>query len=341
MLEPPDLADGAIVSALDAYYGLAVQTLTFLPVGNDAATWVYRVGAAGGGRFFLKVRAGNGFRVASLAVPHTLQQKGVAHVMAPLPTVSGTQWVTLEAFTLALYPFVAGRMGADGGLTSEQWRAFGALIKQVHGCRLPEAVRGKVRRETFVPGDRGLVERLDEAVEEGRIENGEARAFAAFWRERWVLTRAVTARADALGAALRESGAKTVLCHGDMHPWNILVEEDGAWWLVDWDEVTLAPKERDLMFAIGGIGDDGVGEAQTAAFLDGYGDEDIDRLALAYYRAAWAVQDIAAFGRDVLFAPQLGAVSRRAALEGFMGLFGEGSIVGRALEGTDLGNKGS
>jgi spectinomycin phosphotransferase len=46
-----------------------------------------------------------------------------------------------------------------------------------------------------------------------------------------------------------------VLCHADLHTWNVLVDGDGRLWLVDWDEAILAPRERDLMFLVGGIVD--------------------------------------------------------------------------------------
>ncbi len=86
------------------------------------------------------------------------------------------------------------------------------------------------------------------------------------------------------------------------------------------------------MFVVGGIGGDGVGSEQTDWFLQGYGHVEIDRMALAYYRYAWAVQDIAAFGEELFFmSSQQGEESRRAALRYFMGLFEEGGIVQRAL----------
>ena len=47
-----------------------------------------------------------------------------------------------------------------------------------------------------------------------------------------------------------------VLCHADLHAWNVLLDTDRQLWLVDWDETILAPKERDLMFVVGGIGND-------------------------------------------------------------------------------------
>ncbi|HEX2033044.1 MAG TPA: hypothetical protein VHS99_02570 [Chloroflexota bacterium] len=58
MLEPPDLPDETIIAAVRASYGIAVAHLTFLPLGNDSATWVYRLRAADGTVTFLKLRTG-------------------------------------------------------------------------------------------------------------------------------------------------------------------------------------------------------------------------------------------------------------------------------------------
>jgi spectinomycin phosphotransferase len=110
---------------------------------------------------------------------------------------------------------------------------------------------------------------------------------------------------------------------------------------VDWDEAILAPKERDLMFVVGGIGHDLVRSADTECFFQGYGEATVDPRLLAYYRCAWAVQDIAAYGEQVLLAPGLGEVTRRAAVEGFMDLFAPGNIVDLALASDTTGPPGA
>jgi spectinomycin phosphotransferase len=102
--------------------------------------------------------------------------------------------------------------------------------------------------------------------------------------------------------------------------------------LVDWDEVILAPKERDLMFVIGGIGRGLVRATETARFLEGYGDAAIDAKALVYYRYAWAAQDMGAYAEQALFTPEASAESRREALAGFKSLFEPGNIVSIAFE---------
>ncbi len=44
-----------------------------------------------------------------------------------------------------------------------------------------------------------------------------------------------------------------MLCHSDIHGGNVLIAENDALYIVDWDEPIMAPKERDLMFIGGGI----------------------------------------------------------------------------------------
>jgi aminoglycoside phosphotransferase (APT) family kinase protein len=41
---------------------------------------------------------------------------------------------------------------------------------------------------------------------------------------------------------------RVVLCHGDMHPFNLLVAEDGALTVLDWSAAMLAPGTYDLGF---------------------------------------------------------------------------------------------
>lgn len=111
----------------------------------------------------------------------------------------------------------------------------------------------------------------------------------------------------------------------------MLLDSDGLVWFVDWDEVTLAPRERDLMFVGGGISRRLVGPREEARFFEGYGSTPLDPLALAYYRYAWAVGDIGAFGEEVFFRPDLGQASRHEAARLFLNLFQPGEIVALAL----------
>jgi len=331
MLEPPNLADETITAALHTHYAISSTELTFLALGSDSASAVYRVRAGVGASYFLKLRAGDGFRVASLAVPRYLSEQGLPHILAPLPAVSEELWVRVEDFALTLYPFVDGRTAVDVGLSAEQWRAFGAVVGEIHASPLPPDVRQMLRREPFVPSRHTLFTELAAAISKGDYANSEQRELAHFWQTREDDIRTVRKRAGDLGRRLRQTAPPLVLCHADLHTWNVLLDGEQKMWLVDWDETILAPKERDLMFVFGGIGRGLVAPHETTRFLQGYGDEAIDPLALAYYRCAWAVQDMGEYGERVFSMPHLGQDSRRDALDGFMDMFEAGNIVEIAL----------
>jgi spectinomycin phosphotransferase len=326
---PPGLAEEAIRRALRAGFGVEAGALVLLPVGNDADSWAYRVEVANGPGRFLKVRAGADPARGAL-VPAHLQRAGVPNVLAPLATGAGEPYVALGRFALALYPLLEARVGAEVGLSPAQWRRLGAALRQVHGVRLPPPLARLVGREPVRPTRRELLADLERLVAAAGPDDPVAAELAGCWRAHRQVIAALVERADRLGRELAGQPYRPVLCHADLHTWNVLVDADGQPWMVDWDEAILAPAERDLMFVVGGIGHGLVRPADTDRFFQGYGPASLDPRRLAYYRCAWAVQDIAAYAEQALLAPEADQASRRAAVAGFVDLFAPGNIVALA-----------
>jgi spectinomycin phosphotransferase len=284
--QPPDLAEDRIVAALWASFGIRVAALVLLAIGNDADSWAYRVQAAPGPVWFLKLRAGaNPTRGA--AVPSYLHGHGVPNVLAPLATGTGAPYVLVDRFALALYPMLEAQVGAEIGLSPAQWRQLGAAVRRVHAVPLTPELRALVDREAFRPTRRALLADLE--VRLAAPADPVAGELAGFWRTHGDVIDELIQRADALGRQLARGSSPQVLCHADLHTWNVLVDTD--------------------------------------RFFEGYGQASVDRRLLAYYRCAWAVQDIAAYAEQVPLAPGLGEATRRAAVAGFMDLFAPGNIV--------------
>ncbi|MGH2346383.1 MAG: phosphotransferase enzyme family protein [Chloroflexota bacterium] len=327
MREPPtNLSDEILRASLRADYGIAAADLAFLSLGHDSSAWVYRARTADDTSYFLKVRT----RVVNepgLLVPRYLHDHGIARVAAPLPTTAGTPWTRVADYVLILYPFIAGTTGMERGLSDRQWIDYGALLRQIHAAALPPDLARVPARESFVPGGAGAVRKLDAHIADQEFDDPAARALAAFWRARRADIRTLLNGAEDLGRRLAQTKPPLVLCHADIHTANVLVDTEGQVWIVDWDETILAPCERDLMFVVGGIIGGLVGPRREELFFQGYGAATVDPLALAYYRYAWAVGDIGAFGEEVFFRPDLGPITRQAAVELFMSLFMPGNIV--------------
>jgi spectinomycin phosphotransferase len=117
---------------------------------------------------------------------------------------------------------------------------------------------------------------------------------AAFLRTKGDETRDLIQRAEQLAQALLADTPAFILCHGDIHGWNLLLDKHSRLYMVDWDTLIFAPKERDLMFVGSGLGGNGhTLEQEERLFYQGYGQSPINRVALAYYRYERIIEDIA------------------------------------------------
>ena len=329
MLEPPELADHTIIDCLRSQYGLAVADLAFLPLGHDSSAWVYHVQTDAGGSYFLKVRTSVA-NEPSLLVPRYLQDHGVAHAVAPLPATSRQLWAAAGDFALILYPFIDGTTGMEHGMSDAQWIDYGASLRQIHTTVIAPDLARIMRHELFVPEWAAMVKRLDAHISTRTFDDPAMGELATFWQERRDEIRALASRAEELGQRLAPMALPFVICHADIHTNNVLLDTEQQAWIVDWDETILAPKERDLMFVVGGISSELVGPREEELFFQGYGSTTVDPLALAYYRHAWAVGDIGSFGEEIFFRPDLGAKTRHRAVRLFLGLFQPGEIVALA-----------
>ncbi|MFN8536312.1 MAG: aminoglycoside phosphotransferase family protein [Thermomicrobiales bacterium] len=338
MLQKPPIADEALAASVRASYGIIVAHLEFLPLGEDNDAGVYRVTAADGPTYFLKVRSGTLYP-PSVTVPRALREADMSEVVAPLPTITPEPWGTVGEFAVLLYPFVEGKSGWGANLTPAQWGEYGAIFGRLHATQLPPAIAQTLPRETFIPSarPRRVVEALL-AGEHERGDDGEAtHRLAAFVREHREEIARILRRAEELGQALQATHPDLVLCHADCHPANILIDATGHLRVVDWDQPMLAPRERDLMFLIGPTFTGFTpGSPEAAAFFAHYGAVTPDPITLAYYRYEWAMQDIGGFAERIFLTPGLEEATKLGAMGWLDVLFHPDGIANAAYQTETL-----
>lgn len=325
MLEKPDVPDDTLLACLRDHYGLHITQITFLPIGNDVDTAVYRVVADDAMSYFLKLRSGR-FDATTVTIPRFLYDQGITQIVAPIETTAHHLWTRVDAFAVILFPFVTGRDGFAAPLSERQWMELGVALKAMHTAVVPRALRPSIPQETYAPSWRDLVRTFQAQVEATRFADPVAAELAAFLRAKRDAISRIVARADALGDALRVRSPAPVLCHADIHGGNVLIGADQALSIVDWDTLTFAPKERDLMFVGGGVGGVWRDAQEEMWFYQGYGRTEIDLQALAYYRYERIVEDIAAYGEQLLLTDEGGA-DRAHGLRFFLDQFLPNNVV--------------
>ncbi len=295
MLEKPDLQDEKIISSLQDDYGLMIVELSFLPLGADKDTAVYRAISKDGFPYFVKLRSGV-FDEVTVTLPKYLKDQGMLHVIAPLTTVSGHLWADLDDFKLVLYPFIDGHNGYDVDLSHRHWKDLGRALKSLHTLKVPDEFMNHIPQEAYSSRWRGMLETFLARLDMDPTADTVVRELIAFLKDRRDEILDLVERADGLAVRLQTRSLAFVLCHSDIHAGNVLIDPSGTLYIVDWDNPIFAPKERDLMFIGGGHWGEGhSGQEEEALFYQGYGPTEIDQEALAYYRYERIVEDIAVF----------------------------------------------
>ncbi|HET7087155.1 MAG TPA: aminoglycoside phosphotransferase family protein [Anaerolineae bacterium] len=312
MLEKPDLQDEKIVTCLKDQYGLLVVQVAFLPLGADRDTAAYCVVAEDETPYFVKLRRGV-FDETAVALPKFLSDKGIVQIIASLPTKTEQLWASLEAFKLILYPFIEGHSGYEVDLSDRHWRDLGTALKSIHTAVVPPALARRIQQEAYSPQWREIVKTFLGRVADGTFADPVAAELAAFLKARRGEILDLVGRAERLALALQARSLEFVLCHSDIHAGNIMIDANGALYIVDWDNPIFAPKERDLMFVGGGLGGDGhTAQEEETLFYRGYGQTQIDPIALAYYRYERIIQDIAVFCEHIFLTTEGGEDRERS-----------------------------
>ena len=312
MLEKPDLNDAKIIACLADEFGLFVAQLDFLPLGADLNTAVFRATTPDNTKYFVKLRSGK-FEPASVAVPAFLSRLGIKQVVPSLLTAAGQHWANVDKYKVILYPFVDGHNGFEIDITDAQRIEFGAAMRQFHTAPIPPEITKNIPSETFSAQWREKVKTFLMQVEAQSFIDPLAAELAEFLRVQKALTIELVNRAERYAAHLQQQQPEFILCHGDIHGWNLLIDAQGNLFMVDWDTLIFAPKERDLMFVGSGLAGNGHTLAEESAlFYQGYGQTTINEIALAYYRYERIIEDIAIYC-DQIFLSDDGGEDRKQA----------------------------
>ncbi|RIK37773.1 MAG: phosphotransferase [Chloroflexi bacterium] len=334
MLEKPDLPDECLVACLQEAYGLRIDGVSFLPLGADFSAAVYRVVARDGRSYFVKLRRGR-FDEVSVILPKLLHDQGVTQVIPPIATKTGQLWTHLDDHHLILYSFVEGGNGFEVELAPHDWSELGTALRRIHTVTLPAEIRQRIPQESYTPRWRNTLKVFLDEVEKKEYADPDAAQLAALLRAKRSELEHVIARSEALSRVVQAKALPFVLCHTDIHSWNLLLEHNGGLYIVDWDMPMLSPKERDLMFLVDGVGGIWQGTDGDAQFYEGYGGARADPVALAYYRYERGIEDIVVTAEQI-FLTKEGGTDRAEGIQHLLTAFSPGGAIALAYRSDPL-----
>lgn len=327
------LSEQHLIDCVNRHYPIAIGQLTQLHIGADPHASVYKGQAEDGSCYFIKLKTRYHDDLSATLVS-LFYDAGIKQVIPPIKTKEQTPTQDIDVGTLIVYPFVEGENGFHHPLTEEQWITLGQTLKSVHQFKLPEVIQKQLKTISYSPKWRDALRALYPYVASPSCQDPIALKLFLFMQAHEEEIHRLVDRAEQLSKKAQEHAHPAVLCHSDIHGGNVLIDQKGELFIIDWDEPILAPKERDLMFIGGGVANVWNEPHEGIAFYKGYGKTDIHQTLLAYYRHERIIEDMAIYGHALLF-ENLDSASKATMCQHFIDMFQPKGVVDIAFQTDD------
>ena len=323
---------------LQESYQLNCRKLEPLDLGADPNTTLYLAQASDHQSYFLKLRFD--INPLGLSFPQFLQELGLKHIIAPVATRKGELYQNFEGCALMLFPFIEGNNAYHQPLSDRQWFEFGQSLRFFHDSPMPEKLRLQFPLETYSDSWRKLVQNFQTRIKHETFTDLVAQEVANLLLENQNELLTLLERTETLALSLKRQNLDLIPCHADLHAGNLHLTQD-SFYLVDWDTLILAPKERDLMFIGAGLfGNQLSPEEEIALFYQGYGETEINQEALSYFRLERIIQDIAVYCQELLDSSE-GGKTREQSLRYLASNFLPGGTLELAYQTQSYGLMGN
>ncbi len=323
------LSEKCIVDSLNKHFGIEVITLTFLPLGADRNASVYRAETRERLSYFVKIKSD--FSHHSTVIMELLYQAGIKQIISSVKTLHNQSFLSLNDFTIVVYPFIDGQDGFNRSLSDDHWLILGKALRQIHDINVSQSIQSHIRLEIYSPKWRKVLQSMISPIQADPVGDEIAIKLWGFMNKHLIAIQRLLDRAESLAKKLHNEPAKFVLCHSDLHGGNIFFDETNNLYIVDWDDPIMAPKERDLMFIGGGVGNIWNKPCEEELFYEGYGKAEVNKTAMAYYRHERIVEDIAIYCQEVFFTTAE-IKDKLQMYEHFIGMFEPRGVVEIAFE---------
>ncbi|CZG06980.1 aminoglycoside O-phosphotransferase APH(9)-Ia [Legionella pneumophila] len=319
-----NIPDQHLIALLKVYYGIDIHTVQLIVGGADMNAFGYKADSESNS-YFVKLKYGHHDEI-NLSIIRLLHDSGVKEIVFPINTLEANLFQQVDHVKIIVYPFIDAPNGFTKNLTEKQWKQLGKILRQIHETSVPTPIQQRLRKETYSPKWREMVRSFYSQIGFDKSDDQITTDFKSFFNKNIDLIHQLVNSSEELSKKIQPDFEKYVLCHSDIHAGNVLVIDEESIYIIDWDEPMFAPKERDLMFIGGGIGNVWNKPHQIDYFYEGYGKTSVDKTILSYYRHERIVEDIAVYGHDLLSRDQ-NAQSRLESFKHFKSMFDPNDVI--------------
>jgi spectinomycin phosphotransferase len=292
-----------LTAAIEQYYPFTVQALTFKAEGWGG--YSYFVTDSDGNRYFLKLQNEThttGIFAANspdfyLSLIFQLHQKKLVNLPKIILTKTGDFSAQFADFKIVIYAFITGR---EVGFRSWPEGILPKLADQVgklHASRPLLNFEHPFIENFQIAFETELLEYLSILKPKQPENSSGLQKLRAVLHPRQDVIQVHLKRLLDLQFKLRQRDHAMVICHTDLHGGNLMTDEAGKLFLLDWENAMIAPPEHDLFFW---AGDEEQWEQLWPIYCQEMGEQQPDCNILEFHFLRRALEDVADFVKRIL-----------------------------------------
>lgn len=277
--------DTNIKTLIEKNYG--IQIVNEIPGPRQFVAETHIITAIDGSRYFVKLIRYSKYSqkaIDSLPVLKQLKDLGLENINTPLITKDGELYLLSSNIIIIVFNYIDAKQTYDFDMGN-----FAKIIATVH--QLTPQISGKVERELFEPL---YLEEFPKVFGESLSENSDptTRKMKAFLMPYKEELESDWENFQTIQSKCKDNKFDYVITHGDPAG-NILEDIQRNLYLIDWDEIKLAPAERDTWFL-----------SDRKEFMNSYIEifpkYNINQLAYSFYVHNRYWEDLLGFMKEVL-----------------------------------------
>ena len=215
-------------------------------------------------------------------------------IICPVLSNSGEYKYEDEKFIYLLFPYIDGYTLGEKAMSSQQIKEIAEILAELHnyGAEIP-VTTSSITEDFAVPFCRDLREILSSLDHSQMNEEG------AILKQFQDILLINIEKVEKLSFKLTKETLPLVLCHTDVHGWNIM--QSHRLILIDWEGMKLAPPEADLFAFIGNRFWHNCSDGFMKTYQTKHTDYEINLEVLEFYQTRRRIEDICAFAQGLLY----------------------------------------
>jgi thiamine kinase-like enzyme len=287
-----------LILAIQQGYGIELENIEFLlrGFGGDC----YRVDTQNSASFFLKLHdpisnlsTAASSRAFYLPLMHQLNSKQIlGDIPHLIQTLEGGLSLDVGANTLVVSDFIEGELVGFGDLPEPVLVRLAELVGILHNSRPQLEFEHPFIEEFEIVFENELLESFDTLSGLPETASPGQKLVKELILPRQEQITADLEQLKALQTYARNMDKPKVVCHTDLHGGNLMTDERGTLYILDWENALIAPPEHDLFFF---AGENDFWELFWPHYTSQYPAASIDPELLRFYFYRRALEDAADF----------------------------------------------